>query len=251
MYLLRSILRFLAGGWLVLFFLFFLLSIFLEISKYDMWAGVALVGKMLNPFSITNYIVVLFLVSPSLLFYWLAEKLPKRSADDTPFNNRPRQSRIKNASALFALAIMIPVGFIYAGLTWYRELIRPYTWSEPIIEDGKRNGWYLAVERKAGSLIMPWTLIKPFPRALGLVHINSIKERGDLILAPMVWVLREQEDDRVEPSKQVHIFNCSKKRYAVVAENGKLADLFDAQKNPIEKHWRDMQTDLIAYFCKP
>ncbi len=249
MYLFRSIFRFLGGAWLILFVVFALLGVALEVGKHGMWAGVAIVGNVLDPFRIGNYIAVVILVSPAILFFWLAEKFPKRPEVLTQSSTLSKPSRLKNTIGLLALIIVVPIGVIYVGLTWYRELIRPYTWSEPIVEDAKSKGWHLVVERK-GSSIMPWTWIKPFPRVLGLVHIDSVRQKGTLILAPMIWVIRDQEDDRIEPFKRVHFFNCSTKRYTIMAEHGEAGEIFDTANKPVEKNWRDMDSDLISYFCK-
>ncbi len=42
----------------------------------------------------------------------------------------------------------------------------------------------------------------PFPRVLGFVETAAVRHSGEFIFAPMLWIIREQEHDVIEPLVQ-------------------------------------------------
>ena len=123
----------------------------LQFVKFGLWAEIAAIGNFYNPFNIANWIVTMIFLSPAFLFLWLASKFP-----ETPKLKKieaGRFGRFKGGLQLIGLVGFGAILLIFVGLTWYRELIRPYAWSGGIVSEAKANGWELAIERKSRNIL--------------------------------------------------------------------------------------------------
>lgn len=242
--------KILGNTWAVLVGLIILLSMALQFAKYGLWAGIAAIGNLLNPFNIGNFLVSIVLFSPSLLFFWLATKFPEPPAKPVALNQSTHgpsaPSRVKGILQVIALLAVGAIGILFVGLTWYRDLIRPYTWSRSVVQEAKARGWDLAIERK-GRDLFPWTWVVPFPRVLGFVETAAVRHAGELIFAPMLWIIREQEHDVIEPLVQLHVLNI--KSYMVAKSKADVDQILRGGTGP--KVWLDMDKELLGYFCNP
>ncbi len=54
------------------------LSVYIEVQTSGLWAGIAHLQMLLNPFNVINFIAVVATLAPGLLLLYLGEKLKKR-----------------------------------------------------------------------------------------------------------------------------------------------------------------------------
>ncbi len=140
-----------------------------QFAKYGLWAGIASIGNLLNPFNIGNFIVSIIVLSPSFLFFWLSTKFAepgKPVALDQSTHGPRAPSRVKSIFQVIGLFAVEAIFILFVGLTWYRDLIRPYTWSDSIVHEAKAGGWDLAIGEE-----------RPQPASLDLVYAIPARTR--------------------------------------------------------------------------
>lgn len=80
MNVLQKILRILGYVWIYIFMLLVLASIGFEFYKSaSVWAWWKTMQEWFNPFNILNYIVTIIVLSPAMIFLFLADYLEKRA----------------------------------------------------------------------------------------------------------------------------------------------------------------------------
>jgi hypothetical protein len=156
-----------------------------------------------------------------------------------------RFAGLKGALQLIGIVAFSVLGLILVGLSWYGQLVRPYTWTGGIVSQAKANGWELAIERTSRN-IFPWTWVVPFPGGLGFVQSARVVKRGEFIVAPMFWIIREDGTDVIEPHRSSYVLKCATRIYAVAQTDAELGEILSGGG----KNWYNMDDELIGYFCK-
>jgi hypothetical protein len=120
--------KILGTSWAALVGLVILLSMAFQFAKYGLWAGIAAMGNLLNPFNIGNFVMTMIVLSPSFLFFWLSTKFPepaKTVAPNESIHGPIARSRVKGIFQVIGLFAVGAIAILFVGLTWYRDLIRP------------------------------------------------------------------------------------------------------------------------------
>ncbi len=147
--------------------------------------------------------------------------------------------------ALAALAIVAV--FVFNS---YVDLIDPYRWDGPVIQDAQSAGYKVMQKIRGGEIIFPWTWFFPYTTNLAFVKPESVRPYRQFIGAEVSWVRRE-ERGKIESSRTVSLFDCGEKVFTILADDKGRYDerIFRADGGPMMKWWIEMNDQMIAFFC--
>lgn len=134
---------------------------------------------------------------------------------------------------------------------FYVDLIDPYRWDGPVIEEARARGFELVVQKKGGTLMFPWTMFKPYTVHVTFVDSKSIRPFKQFLAADTLAFNRDDQG-RVESWRHVSLVDCKSKLTTVLADAEKnYSDrIFRPDGGPMKKWWFEANEQMVAYFCQ-
>jgi hypothetical protein len=178
---------------------------------------------------------------------------PRPAKYRTKAEEAPLSGLKKGLKSLASSLAVIMVLTIYTARC-YGDLVNPYTWDKASRVQANKTGWEVAVENRAGDLVLPWTWFWPPAFSLAFVRPGSLyraSSSSDTVFATVLWVRREENGSVVE-SLELQAFDCKQQQFSLVADLTEMADgasLYALTKRPLPGPWTGMSSQISNYFC--
>jgi hypothetical protein len=139
---------------------------------------------------------------------------------------------------------------LIVAYNWYAELIYPYRWDGPVINEASANGFKLMQRHSGGELYFPWTLVYPYTTHLAFVDPQSIENLRQYKSAEVAWFFRNHRG-QIDSWKNVSVFDCAERIFATLADNeGRYEEkIFRSDGGPMKKWWTEMNDQMVQFFC--
>ncbi len=163
---------------------------------------------------------------------------------------RSLRNLLKGAAGTVAALVVL----VLWGGGCYRDLVDPYRWDNAPRAHARETGWELAVDNKAGDLVLPWTWFNPPTFSMAFVRPGSLyraSASSDTVFAPVLWVRREDTGKVIE-ELEFQAFDCKRQRFTLVADLSQApenANLHGLTAQPLPGPWLEMSAPISRYFC--
>jgi|GEM_PF-6334365 len=144
---------------------------------------------------------------------------------------------IGNILKVVGSLLLLLLFLAFVAFVWYKDLVEPYIWDDVVRKEAEDAGWELAIDYKSSSLIMPWTLFKPYSWNLGFVDPLSIRSNNstEVVKAKMLWIRRE-DSGVIEQHVDEYSFDCVNNQFTILFTDSEPASA-------------EMSNELRGYFC--